>query len=128
VEFEIDFPRDGPADLEMSVSGVPTPAGFALLNERLVSDPRFSAGLKMLVDVSGIDSSSLSENDVQMLSAPIVVRDWEYPPAAVAIIAPDERTYNDVRLYRAHMGGSKSNRKVFRSRQEALAWIEEQNS
>jgi hypothetical protein len=128
VEFEIEFRvEDGPADLELTVCGVPTLEGLELLNARLIADPRFRAGLTILVDLCGVDSTGLSHDAVQILSAPMVVRDWEYAPAAVAIIAPDERTYNDLRAYRAHLGGSKSNRHIFSGRPEALAWLEEQN-
>jgi hypothetical protein len=31
-----------------------------------------------------------------------------------------------VRAYRAHVGGSRSNRHLFRSRAEAIAWLEDQ--
>ncbi|MDX6472521.1 MAG: hypothetical protein QOK22_1337 [Gaiellaceae bacterium] len=128
VEFEIDFPADGPADLVMQIAGVPTAAAFDELNTRLVSDPRFRAGLTILVDVEWLDSADLTDEEVEVLSAPIAVRDWDYLPKAVAIVAPDERTYATMRKYRAHLGGSKSNRQVFTTRQEALAWLEQQGS
>jgi hypothetical protein len=125
MEFEIDFPTGGPADIEMSVSGVPTLAELELFNEALVSDPRFRAGLTMLVDVAGLDHSGISVEELQVLSAPQMMRDWQYPPAAVAIVAPGEPTYDHVQRYRAHVGGSRSGRRVFNSRGEAIAWLEE---
>jgi hypothetical protein len=127
MEFEIDFPSEGPADIEMSVSGAPTLAELELFNEALVSDPRFRAGLTMIVDVAGLDHSGISVEELQVLSAPQMMRDWQYPPAAVAIVAPGGPTYEHVQRYRAHTGGSRSNRRVFSSREEALAWLEERN-
>jgi hypothetical protein len=127
VEFEVQFQGgDGPADVEVALAGVPTAEGFQLLNERLTSDPRFRAGLRVLVDCSELDTSGLSEVEVQSLTEHMVERDWNYPPSAVALIAPDEETFSAVRTYRAHLGGSKSNRHVFSSRAEAVAWLEGQ--
>jgi hypothetical protein len=128
MEFEFHFPTGGPADLEMSISGIPTLAGLELLNEQLVADPRFRAGLRILVEAAGIDARGISVNEVQVLSEPMVMRDWQYAPAAVAIVAPDEETSRALTLYRAHVGGSKSNRHVFASRQEAIAWLDKQES
>jgi hypothetical protein len=125
MEFEIDFPDDGPADIEMSVSGVPTLEELERFNEALVSDPRFRAGLTMLVETAGIESDGISAEELQRLSTPQVMRDWQYPPAAVAIVAPGGPGYDHAQRYRAHTGGSKSNRRVFSSREEAIAWLEE---
>ena len=127
MEFEIAFSdAGGPADVEIAVSGVPTAAEFALVNEQLIGDPRFGAGLKMLVDCAGLDTTGLSPEDVQRLTEPMVMRDWHYPPLAVALVAPDDPTFDAARAYRAHLGGSRSNRQVFRTRAEAEAWLAEQ--
>jgi len=127
VEFEIAFSdAGGPADLEIAVTGVPTAPEFVELNEQLLRDPRFRAGLKMLVDCSALETSTLSSEDVQLLTEPMVKRDWHYPPLAVAIVAPDDPTFEVARSYRAHLGGSRSNRQVFRTRADAEAWLAEQ--
>lgn len=126
MEFEIEF-ADGPADIEITISGVPTAAEFRLLNERLTGDARFRAGLRLLVDCSALDTAELTDGVLQSLSEPMAERDWRYPPAAVALIAPDEQTYEALRSYRAHLGGARSNRHLFTSRAEALAWLEQQH-
>jgi hypothetical protein len=123
--FDFAF-TDGPADIEETLAGVPTEDGFRLLNETVMSDPRFRAGLKILVDCSALDTTGLSNQEVQSLSEQMAVRDWTYPPAAIAIIAPNEGTFSTVQEYRAHLGGSRSNRQLFRSRADAVAWLEEQ--
>ena len=127
MEFEIAFSdAGGPADVEIAVSGVPTAAEFAKVNEQLIGDPRFGAGLKMLVDCTRLDTAGVSPEDVQRLTEPMVMRDWHYPPLAVALVAPDDATFEAARAYRAHLGGSRSNRQVFRTRAEAEAWLAEQ--
>ncbi|HEX6788105.1 MAG TPA: hypothetical protein VF091_02595 [Gaiellaceae bacterium] len=127
MEFEISFSdAGGPADVEIAVRGVPTAAQFAKVNEELIGDPRFRAGLKMLVDCTGLVTQGVSPEDVQRLTEPMVMRDWHYPPLAVALVAPDDPTFDAARAYRAHLGGSRSNRQVFRARAEAEAWLAEQ--
>ena len=127
VEFEVNFREgDSPADVEITLSGVPDLDGLTRLNERLVSDSRFRAGLKMLVDLRALDTAGLSGEAVQILSESMAERDWLYPPAAVALVAPDEGTYDAVRLYRAHLGGSRSNRHLLSGRADAVAWLTEQ--
>ena len=126
VEFEIAF-QDGTGltDVEIALSGVATPAGFFRFTDTLQNDPRFRAGLRLLVDLTGFDATALPSGGVAELSEPVLERDWEHLPAAVAIIAPDPQTFEAARLYRANLGGSRSNRHVFRSRAEAVAWLEE---
>jgi hypothetical protein len=127
MEFAITFQDgDGPADLEIAIAGVPDAESFLLLNGRLTADPRFRAGLRIVADCSALDTSGLSDEEVQSLSEQMVERDWDYAPSAVATIAPDEQTFSAVRAYRAHVGGSRSNRHLFRSRAEAIAWLEDQ--
>jgi hypothetical protein len=127
VEFEIEFrDTDGPADIEITLSGAPTPDTFVKLNERLTEDARFRTGMTILADLTALDTSELPDGDVQSLAALVVERDWYRMPSAVAIIAPHQQTFDAALLYRAHLGGTKSNRRVFKSRVEAVAWLEEQ--
>lgn len=126
MQFEIAF--GGPAaDLEVTLSGIPKLAAFEALNAQLIADPRFRAGLTTLVDVSGIDSSGLSDDEMQLVGQLMVERDFDYAPAAVALIAPDEGTFNDLRLFRAHLGGKASKRHIVRTRAEAVAWLDARN-
>jgi hypothetical protein len=127
VEFEIEFRYgDGPADIEITLSGAPTPDTFVKLNKRLTEDPKFRSGMTILADLAALDASELPVGEVQSLAELVVERDWYRMPSAVAIIAPDQQTFDAALLFRAHLGGSKSNRRVFRSRVEAIAWLEEQ--
>jgi hypothetical protein len=128
VEYEIVFSDNGrPADVQISLRGAPTAPEFAALNEELLADGRFRPGVTMLVDCTGLDTSKFSDEDVQSLTERMVQRDWDFPPSAVAIIAPDDRTFEDARSYRAYLGGSRSNRQVFRDRADGEAWLAEQN-
>jgi len=125
VKFAIEFGGD-PQDITVTFSGVADLSGFRRYNETLISDPRFRAGMMILVDASGLDTSQLSGEELQAASEPISKRDWNHPPRAVAIVAPDPRTFYDFGYARAHQGGSRSRRHVFGSREAALGWLSEQ--
>ena len=128
MQFEIEFQLTGSAaDVEITLSGVATVQEFRQFVETLTSDPHFRAGLTMLVDVATLDTSTLSDDGLQLIAGPIVERDWYQPPAAVAIVAPGEQVGSHARAYRAHLGGTKSNRQIFTSRAEAIAWLEQQD-
>lgn len=125
VRVEVVFAADGgPADLEITLSGALRLEEFQRLNEQLVNDPRFRPGLALLVDLSALDVSALSDTELEHLTTMVGERDWDYLPAAVALVAPDHETFESARLYRAYLGGSKSNRQLFTNRTDALAWLE----
>lgn len=63
--------------------------GFQLSNEELTSDPRFRAGMTILVDATALNTSELRAGQLESAARPLAERDWEYPPLAVAVIAPD---------------------------------------
>ena len=125
MEYTIEFGGE-PQDLTVTLSGPADPAAFREYNDRIVSDPRFRAGLAILIDVSSLDTSHLTDDDLQVASAPMTQRDWDYPPLAIAVVAPDPQTYEDMTIARAHAGGRSSRRRVFTSREAALAWLSEE--
>jgi hypothetical protein len=91
-----------------------------------LSDRRFRAGLSILMDASGLDTSQMSSDMLQAAIEPMIERDWIDPPLAVAIVAPDARTFADATLTRAHLGGASSHRRVFASQEAGLEWLKEQ--
>jgi hypothetical protein len=122
VEFAIEFGGD-PQDVTITASGSADPAGFNLMNQKLVSDPRFRAGMAILVDNSALDQTRLSDRDLQEVAEPIMERDWNFPPRAIAIVAPSPRAFEIAGRAVASMGALGSHRRVFHSRDEALAWL-----
>lgn len=108
------------------LSGDLTLAGFRELTEALASDPRYRPGLALLVDISDLAPSEILDDAPESLTGLALARDWDFPPRAVAIIAPDDTTFRGALTYRAHLGGSASKRHVVRTRAEAIRWLEEQ--
>lgn len=124
MEFEFTFDDEG-QQVTIILTGRPTPFDFRRLVERLVADSRFRRGLLHLVDCSRLDVIEGDET-LEEEMAPLVERDWQYPPRAVAIVAPDGELYTRALLARAHMGGSLINRRVFTNVAEASHWLAEQ--
>jgi hypothetical protein len=125
MEYSFEFGGDGPQDLTIALAGVASPEDLRELVRDLTSDVRFRAGLALLVDLSAFDSSAVTPEELRGIADAVAGRDWESPARAIAIVAPQDRTFEDAMLYRAHVGGSKSGREVFRSHEDALAWLRE---
>ena len=125
MEFTIEFAGE-PQDVTIVASGAADPTGFELMNERLMSDPRFRAGLSYLIDLSDIDVTALPASDVEHIAERGSVSTWHYPPHAVAVVASNPETLAQAQLAIAHMGGRKSGHRAFATRDEAIAWLREQ--
>jgi len=126
VAWRITHPVAGPYDVEVELEGHLSAAELGGLVGGLGRDellPR--RGLLLLADLTGLDASDISDEDLQRLAGDALARDWDTRPRAVAIVAPDDGTFTLAMLYRAHLGGSDSGRRVFRTRAEAIAWLGE---
>ena len=96
---------------------------IARCNQALASDSRFRAGLAILCDSTALQTKVISE---QLTEAVIWVDQRAglgAPPRAVAYVVADEKAAEPFNLFRAYLGGSKSQRRVFLSKQDALDWL-----
>jgi hypothetical protein len=125
VDFTIEF-GGFPQDVTIVLAGPSSPLDFVRLARELNADGRSRAGMAILVDISDLDVSELDDDEMVDAIEPIAARDWAQPALAVALLAPTEPVFTTATLWRAHMGGAKSRREVFRSREYALAWLREQ--
>jgi hypothetical protein len=126
VVFTFVFDEDA-GEITIVLEGVPRAEDFRALAASLTADPRYRSGLAHLVDCSRLQPGTLAPEGIQEQVAPLIERDWNYPPRAVAIVAPDPEVFNRAVLARAHMGGgSTANRRIFADVAEARAWLETQ--
>jgi hypothetical protein len=125
MEFTIEFGGE-PQDVTVTTFGIADVDGSRRLYAALASDPRYRAEMLILADHSALEMSRLTDLDLERIAAVISESDWSLPPRAVAIVASDVETHVRAREAVAHLGGSRSNRRVFSSREEALAWLGEQ--
>jgi hypothetical protein len=120
LEFAFTF-DDAGEQVTITLIGRPTPLDFRRLADELVADPRFRRNMLHLVDCSQlvvIEEEKVIFDEME----PLVERDWEFPPRAVAIVAPGP-IFERAVLARAHLGGSLLNRRVFSDIEDAREWL-----
>jgi hypothetical protein len=125
MEYRIDFGGE-PQDVTITLSGEADVATIARCERELTSDERYRTGLAILCDCTQLKTWGLvHEAVIEAAARPVSRRDFERPPRALAFVAADEKGASDLRLWRAHLGGSKSRRRIFTSREDALDWLRE---
>jgi len=124
VKYSLEFGGD-PQDLTMTLTGAVDAAGIRAFVEELIAHPEYRAEMLILADLSGLNTSTITEEQYESVSDVIAGRDHRYPAKAIAIVAPGARTFSDAMRHRAYVGGSKSQREVFRTREDASAWLEQ---
>ena len=125
VEYTIEFGGD-PQDVTITQRGAADLSSLRQFNAELTEHPRYRGGLLILFENSSLDLSGLSDTELEQTAVDVVERDWDASPRAVAIIAPDPQTHARERQIVAHLGGSRSRRRIFTSREAAVAWLRDQ--
>ena len=126
MEFAFEF-GGAPQDLTITASGVADVKGYLRMYDELVADPRFRAGMLILVEQSGLDLSHCSDDEIEQIADSLAERDWKFPPRAVAIVAATPESAEGARLGIVFLGGSQSRRRLFESREQALTWLGERS-
>jgi hypothetical protein len=127
VEYTIEFGGD-PQDLTVTQWGTADLEDLRRFNAELRSNPRYRGGLLILFEDSYLDLSRLSEAELEQIAAEIVEHEWGAPPRAVAIVTLSSQTRSGIREVVAHLGGSRSRRRIFTTRDAAIAWLREQRA
>lgn len=125
LEFSFTFGGD-PEDMTVAIAGALDAAELERLNRALISDPRFRPGMRILVDLTGLDTSHLDNDELFFGAESTSARDALAQPLAVAIVAADPAAFEQAVRYRAHLGGTASRRRVFATHSEARDWLGEQ--
>ena len=122
--WDYRFSEDGPFDVVVTIDGVMAPATIEAGRRRLLSDPRFRSGMTVLVDNSGVDTSSTTADRLRTIAAS-AARD--YGGAGVAylvMLAPQSVTYGLLRMWHTFLSDELAGRAaVVSSLEEADAWI-----
>ena len=125
VEYTIEF-GGAPQDVTITQRGTADLRSLRQFNADFTGHPLYRRGLLILFENSHLDLSGLSDTELQQTAIDVIERDWEASPRAVAIIATDPQTHEREREIVAHLGGSRSRRRIFTSREAAVAWLREQ--
>jgi hypothetical protein len=125
VEYAIEFGGD-PQDVTITQRGAADLRTLRQFNAELMGHPRYRGGMLILFENSSLDLSGLSDIELEQTAIDVIEREWNASPRAVAIIALDPETHARERQIVAHLGGSRSRRRIFTSREAAVAWLREQ--
>jgi hypothetical protein len=125
MNYSLDF-GGSPQDLTMTLAGAVDAPSIRTFIEEMMAHPEYRAGMRILVDLSELDTSTITQEQYEGLGDAISGRDHRFPSKAIAIVAPGGRTYDDAVRHRAYVGGSRSGREVFHSRVDATAWLAQQ--
>jgi hypothetical protein len=121
MEFAVEF-GGGPQDVTVVASGVADVAGLRELVRSVGADERYRPGLLLLYDFTDLDLSVLSDRELEQVTETVMERDWLSQPRAVAIVG-GAKTLETARIGVAHLGGSRSRRQLFTSRDDAASWL-----
>jgi hypothetical protein len=123
MEYRIEFGVDGAHDVSISTHGVADVAVFAQLDEELVSDQRFTPGMFVLVDDSGLDTTNLQLDEIRAIAGHFEALGDRIGRSTIAIVAGSAATFGQFRQMVTFAGASPARISVFTSRDEAVAWL-----
>jgi hypothetical protein len=92
--------------------------------DSVASDPVFRPTMGALWDLTGASIEAAGTDDVKTLAAAIGERLTESEYHKVAIAAPHDLTFGLARMYEAYTAQLPIELGVFRTRDEALEWLE----
>ncbi len=90
----------------------------------LASDPD-TRECNELADLTGITGATASAGDVRAMGMQLLKSDTNRPGGKFAMVAPTDVSFGMARLYQAHREHPSIEIRVFREREEALAWLED---
>jgi hypothetical protein len=123
VEYLIRF-GDEAEGVRVTASGTSDLAGQMGLFEDVVGDARYSPGMPILVDYSGLDERRAPSADVEQLGRFIAGLDAALGDAKLAIVVPDTVAFGLGRMSQARIE-TRVEIQFFYDRDEAEGWLHE---
>jgi hypothetical protein len=123
MEYVIQFDEEGQG-VTATISGSSDLAGQISLIKDVVHDARYSAGMPILFDYSGLDERRSSAGEVQQLGQFVATLDEAFADAKLAVVVPDTVAYGLGRMSQARID-TRLRMRFFYDRGEAEAWLQE---
>ena len=128
MRFEITFDGDS-FDATMIASGDGTAEDAEASLQALLGDPRWRPGMNVLFDVTGIDTSSMTVQDIEEIAEVFARSDSKIGPGSWAIVTGSTAAYGLGRMWQALLESRCSLRpSIFSSIEEARGWRREAKS
>lgn len=91
---------------------------------KVASDSSIPPGRRELVDLSGLEHTSVSAGTLRRVAQLFADNDRTPEQSKVAVVAPRDLFFGLSRMYEAYREGSAVRIRIFRSGEEARAWLE----
>jgi predicted transcriptional regulator len=113
-----------PQDILIEAHGEATPDEIKSLITAVMADSRYHPGVKVLLDQSRLQATSLTSDDMLDLAAFVVDRREQVGDTAIAIATPNQREYGLSRTWRTYAQPLLGNLVgIFYTRTAAEEWL-----
>jgi hypothetical protein len=110
--------------LEVKLSGRPTPDAFDKYFEALLAHDNWNPGIPVLTDETNLDADTITVREVRDIADVCARRKSELGPLRTAILVAGDLEYGMNRMWEVFIEGRWDvESALFRSRDEALAWL-----
>lgn len=124
MEYRIEA-REG--FLELITSGIAEPSMWLDIQKALYAHPSFRQGGKLLSNHQALDFTPMTDQDVSMIASKSVRRAQEFGSGRIAFCVSGDLAFGLSRMYESLCAGKfLATTKVFRDRDQAVAWLTEQ--
>ena len=127
MEYSLDFESE-PGTLIVTVSGPGSLEQLLRYQTEYLADPRWSPGMKVLSDFRGIDSSTITSDQVRALAASNSLRADLFGSGRTAVVVSEPATFGLLRMFQFHTDAAGFDQRVFYSLEEARMWLAESPS
>jgi hypothetical protein len=126
MEHVIEF-GGSPQDVTITTSGIATVEAIKSLLDDLLADPRYHAGMAILIDHSGLDMTSLTTADVKAIARFVVDLGDRLGNPLIAHVTPTPGAFGVMRMGRSYAARASGRSGVFYTLENALAWLVEES-
>ena len=123
--IELKYVDDG-AGVEFIATGLVTGAEIIAANNRLYGHEAFSKLRYQLIDRTHCTDFHVSNEDIEAIAAQEIEAAATNPSMIVAFVSTTDLQYGITRMYQAHVGDRGFLNGLFRNRDTALAWLQDQ--
>jgi hypothetical protein len=123
MEHSIHFGGEEEAVL-VAVTGTSSVEGQMAVFNELIADPRYSPGMAIMIDYSGIDSRRATTADVERIGLFVAGLDRQLGDSKLAVVVPDTLAFGLGRMSQARIE-TRLELQLFYNRDDAARWLRE---
>jgi hypothetical protein len=127
MHYDIEFVENQVPDALVTISGEMTVEGNRAWLAELVGDPRWRPGMRTLVDGTGLVPGEFAGGDVRAVADTTVSDDVSWGAGFSAVMVSNPAIYGLLRIWQAATSKMEWRTEIFYLRDEALAWLADNN-